>query len=245
MIRDAITLDPQIRYWVIAPILIITFLFGLIRHYLMIILKNGPSQGSLESVKTMQTLRRSALLRENGHFLPANSFEIRKRHLIGEQGALTIGKDTEGAVKNPMQDPSMMGDQLKGQMTNMLPMIVIGGWVSYAFSGFLAARVPFPLTLRFKQLMQRGIDLSSLDASWISSMSWYFIGAFGMRGVYELVLGEDNQADQARAMQQQMPGGVGGQIQDEQKAYKAEWEALKITNYKNALENVEKMLLQT
>jgi hypothetical protein len=132
--------------------------------------------------------------------------------------------------------------------------------VSYAFSGFLAARVPFPLTLRFKQLMQRGIDLSSLDASWISSMSWYFIGAFGMRGncpccwskklkfiegVYELVLGEDNQADQARAMQQQMPGGVGGQIQDEQKAYKAEWEALKITNYKNALENVEKMLLQT
>ena len=70
---------------------------------------------------------RSALLRENGHFLPANSFEIRKRHLIGEQGALTIGKDTEGAVKNPMQDPSMMGDQLKGQMTNMLPMIVIGG----------------------------------------------------------------------------------------------------------------------
>ena len=55
-------------------------------------------------------------------------------------------------------------------------------WVSYAFSGFLAARVPFPLTLRFKQLMQRGIDLSSLDASWISSMSWYFIGAFGMRG---------------------------------------------------------------
>jgi hypothetical protein len=72
-------------------------------------------------------IRRSALLRENGHFLPANSFEIRKRHLIGEQGALTIGKDTEGAVKNPMQDPSMMGDQLKGQMTNMLPMIVIGG----------------------------------------------------------------------------------------------------------------------
>lgn len=66
-----------------------------------------------------------------------------------------------------------------------------------------------------------------------------------LQGVYELVLGEDNQADQARAMQQQMPGGVGGQIQDEQKAFKAEWEALKITNYKNALENVEKMLLQT
>ena len=85
-----------------------------------------PSEGKIHHV-IRTNIRRSALLRENGHFLPANSFEIRKRHLIGEQGALTIGKDTEGAVKNPMQDPSMMGDQLKGQMTNMLPMIVIGG----------------------------------------------------------------------------------------------------------------------
>ena len=109
--------------------------------------------------------------------------------------------------------------------------------------------------------MQRGIDLSSLDASWISSMSWYFIGAFGMRGtlflafilyliiiftqgIYELLLGEDNQADQARAMQQQMPGGPSGQIMDEQKAFKAEWEALKITDYRNALEHIEKTILK-
>ena len=107
--------------------------------------------------------------------------------------------------------------------------------------------------------MQRGIDLSSLDASWISSMSWYFIGAFGMRGqfvslhtridklclgIYELVLGEDNQADQARAMQQQMPGGSSGPLMDEQKAFKAEWEALKITDYKNALQHIEKTILK-
>jgi len=244
-IRDDLTLDPQIRYWVIAPILTITFLFGLIRHYLTIILKNGPSQGSIDSVKTTQMLRKSQLIRENGHYLPANSFHIRKQHLTSEEGPLTVGMNTEGAVRNPMQDPMQMGDALKGQMTNMLPMIVIGGWVSYTFSGFLTARVPFPLTLRFKQLMQRGIDLASLDASWISSMSWYFIGAFGMRGVYELVLGEDNQADQARAMQQQMPGGPGGQIQDEQKAFKAEWEAMKIVEYRNSLENVEKAILET
>jgi len=243
-IRDAITLDPQIRYWVIAPILVITFLFGLIRHYLTLILKNGPTQGSPEQVKTMQLIRKSNLLRENGHLLPENSYHIRKQYLTDENGPLTIGRDTEREVRNPMQDPMQMGDQLKGQMTNMLPMIVIGGWVSYTFSGFLTARVPFPLTLRFKQLMQRGIDLSSLDASWVSSMSWYFIGAFGMRGIYELVLGEDNQADQARAMQQQMPGGSSGPLMDEQKAFKAEWEALKITDYKNALQHIEKTILK-
>ena len=91
-------------------------------------------------------------------------------------------------------------------------------------------------------------------------MSWYFIGAFGMRGessfifffklkkiilgIYELVLGEDNQADQARAMQQQMPGGSSGPLMDEQKAFKAEWEALKITDYKNALQHIEKTILK-
>lgn len=46
-------------------------------------------------------------------------------------------------------------------------------------------------------------------------------------------------------MQQQMPGGPSGQIQDEQKAFKAEWEAMKITEYRNALENVEKAILET
>lgn len=29
-----------------------------------------------------------------------------------------------------------------------------------------AAKVPFPLTLRFKPMLQQGIELLSLDASW-------------------------------------------------------------------------------
>ena len=78
-----------------------------------------------------------------------------------------------------------------------------------------------------------------------SSVIYYFFQLEEIiLGIYELVLGEDNQADQARAMQQQMPGGSSGPLMDEQKAFKAEWEALKITDYKNALQHIEKTILK-
>ena len=37
---------------------------------------------------------------------------------------------------------------------------------------FILVQVPFPLTLRFKPMLQRGIELLSLDAAWVSSASW-------------------------------------------------------------------------
>lgn len=44
-------------------------------------------------------------------------------------------------------------------------------------------------------------------------------------------------------MQDQMSGAAGAMPQDPKAAFKAEWEALEITEYQNALQNVESELM--
>jgi len=50
-------------------------------------------------------------------------------------------------------------------------------WITYFFSGFIVVKLPFPLTVRFKAMLQRGIETNDMDVSWVSSLSWYFVWA--------------------------------------------------------------------
>jgi len=231
-------LDSDIRVWVFLPIVVITFLVGIIRHYVTILL-SSEKKVELQQVTDSQALIRSRMLRENGRFLPKQSFQMRKHFFNNEQTGFFKTQKREPVMKNPMTDPGMMTEMMKGNITNVLPMIVIGGWINWAFSGFLTTKVPFPLTLRFKPMLQRGIELQSLDASWVSSASWYFLNVFGLRSMYNLILGHDNSADQTRMMADQMSGPAMGMPQDPSKAFKAEWEALEICDHTWALENIE------
>ena len=136
-------------------------------------------------------------------------------------------------------------EMMKGNMSMMIPNVVMMGWISYFFSGFVLVKVPFTLTDGFKEMLQRGVMLSTLEVSYVSSLSWYFLVMFGMRGLFTLLLGEGMVMDDAAIMQQQM--GMGSQQQDMQfdaaKAYNGEKAALKVTEPAHLLDEAEYKLL--
>ncbi|KAI1299186.1 ER membrane protein complex subunit 3 [Halotydeus destructor] len=246
MTSSDLLLDPAIRIWVFLPIVVITFLVGIIRHYVSILISSTKTV-TMQQVQDSQALMRSRLLRENGKYLTKQGFLMR-RHFFNEEETgyfKAAAKRPQTNMPNPMTDPSMMTEMLKGNVTNVLPMILIGGWINWTFSGFVTTKVPFPLTIRFKPMLQRGIELASLDASWVSSASWYFLNVFGLRSIYALVLGENNAADQTRVMQDQMSGAAMAMPPDPKQAFKAEWEALEICDHNWALKTVESDLVGT
>ena len=53
-------------------------------------------------------------------------------------------------------------------------------------------KLPFPLTLRFKSMLQSGVATRDLDVRWVSSLSWYFLNLFGLQSVFIFILGNDN-----------------------------------------------------
>ena len=53
-------------------------------------------------------------------------------------------------------------------------------------------KLPFPLTIRFKSMLQSGVMTRDLDVRWVSSLSWYFLNLFGLQSVFIFILGNDN-----------------------------------------------------
>lgn len=235
-------LDPNIRGWVFLNIVVITFFVGIVRHYMSILLA-PQKKVELYQIQDSQVMIRSRLLRENGQYIPKTAFLARRQFFNSEETGYFKTQKRPPVVQNPMTDPNMVTDMLKGNITNVVPMIVIGGWISWMFSGFLTTKVPFPLTLRYKPMLQRGIELVTLDAAWVSSMSWYFLNVFGLRSIYTLVLSENGATDKCKLLQDQVSGAAMAMPPDPKSAFKAEWEALEIYEHNWALQGVENDLI--
>ncbi|KAN0065655.1 hypothetical protein ACQY0O_000785 [Thecaphora frezii] len=207
VVGQALFLDSAMRDWVLIPITIVMVLVGVLRHNIMSLLDSPPAKISPPALREQRIMARSAALRQNHFQLCPASLLARRAYLIE---ALTSGSylqpkpqdEDPDKPKNPFEQGGMDGmmDVMKKQMVMMVPQTVIMGWINFFFSGFVLLKLPFPLTLRFKVMLQRGIDTPDLDVTWVSSLSWYFLNLFGLNAIYRLVLGQENAADGARDM---------------------------------------------
>jgi hypothetical protein len=228
-------LDPKIRDWVLFPMVFLSVLMGLGRHYANQLLTTAvPPKLDLDTHRAKQIIQRSTRVRSNCWLLPRPVFEQRKKTFSGKGGLMSKKKAAEVTPANPLQDPSMMNNMMKQQVTMMLPNMGMMAFVSYFFSGFVLCKVPFPLTSGFREMLQRGVTLSTLDVSYVSSLSVYFLVMFGLSGLFGLILGgsggthDDFQAQMGmiNPMQQQQQ-----QPFDAAKAFETECESLELASH--------------
>jgi hypothetical protein len=173
-------------------------LTGILRHYASVLMATNPKPLDQRALRENRSLARGLNLRTNAHILSRASFDVRKSYLISGYQSGAFLKDPENRGKpapNPMTDPGgmdqMMG-MLKGNMAMMIPNSLIMGWINTFFAGYVILKLPFPLTIRFKSMLQSGVNTRDLDVQWVSSLSWYFLCLFGLNSVFIFILGNDN-----------------------------------------------------
>ncbi|KAI8896074.1 integral membrane protein DUF106-domain-containing protein [Globomyces pollinis-pini] len=245
-------LDPKIRDWVFIPIMIVMILVGLLRHHAMQLLNSVQKAKKLQLRETASLFKARTLRSPNCVNLPIAAFNARKEYFVNAFKNKHYLKDPniDLANHNPMNDPATMQGTMDLMMKNMsmvIPQTLIMSWISFFFSGFVLTKLPFPLTLRFKDMLQRGIETPDMDVSWVSSISWYFLNLFGLSSVYTLLLGEDSAASGSMDMLQMQQMGQTNPMQQPQEVVKAfdnERELLELASHEWYLDGVELRILE-
>lgn len=158
-------------------------------------------------------------------------------------------------VDDDMPDPMAMMGPLKGQAAFMIQNMVMMQGIGYFFQGYVLLKVPLPLTMGFKMMFQRGLDLTTLETSYVSSVSWYFLVMFGLRAFFKLVIEGGKSGgmgqEEMESMTTQIDLGVsmaGGNPMankfDAPAVIKKEHETLDITRFKGKLDDAERRLLK-
>ncbi|AIO02175.1 hypothetical protein LPMP_350360 [Leishmania panamensis] len=197
-----ILLDPSIRDWVLLPLIVIVLFMGVLRHYAGILM-NSSSKPDMVRICNVNIQNYGRLLLSGGAVLSPESFKHRAEHMLN--GMLKKKVDPVNPMEM-MNDPNLMSGLLKNQFMMMVPNIGMMMLVSYFFSGFVVAKFPFPLSHRFREMMQRGLEIDVLNCNYVTSLSLYFLIMSGNQGLLQLLLGEDVEAEGTSAMiMQQMP----------------------------------------
>lgn len=205
---DELTLDTRLKYWVLLPISIVMVLSGIMRQYVMNLLTPSVKGSALVKLTESQYVLKAQVLLGNNSSIDEASFQMRRENMaidLGQGKHIAQTNAKPGDVVNPFSDPNMsdaMMSMAKGNMANFIPQTILMWWVNHFFAGFVLMKLPFPLTVRFKEMLQSGVMTADLDVRWVSSISWYFISVLGLNPVYNLILAEPEE-DQLGLMQQQ------------------------------------------
>ena len=94
----------------------------------------------------------------------------------------TCGKEEaeNDPTKAMMDQQGQMFGTMKGTLVMGVVMMLQMAWVNYFFNGFVLAKVPFPLTQKFRGMTQNSVDMENLDVRYVSALSFYFVIMFGM-----------------------------------------------------------------
>ncbi len=249
-----ILIDSEIRNWVFIPIIIVLILFSIIRMNIQRIMggsslatnvkKNDSSYNShLESIK----LAKAKKFYSNCSVLPPSSFNNRKTLFCQEKGFLHMESKQENQdmasmmAQNPMTNPDMMSKMMGSNMMMMVmfPLQMFG--INYFFSGMIVGKVAFPLTQKFRELLQRGISIDNIDVKYISSLSLYFLVFMGIDKIFKIFLREDRKVNlQSMPMTATPPPNpLAGGSQGIKKHYDSERDNIKMMEYKFAFAEIE------
>jgi len=274
-------LDSDIRDWVVLPLFVIMIAAGLLRNNVGVLLKPDPEKTNFIVQRAQSTGRHTVKLKSGAsHYISSWKWQIRRIHytkLLQETADWCESDEAKAAgkpkklVKNEdgtvaeIQDPddssddpfaSMMNpmSMMKGNMAFMVQNMVMMQGIQHFFSGFILLKVPFPLTLGFKQMFQRGLyELQSLDTSYVSSVSLYFLLMYGLRSFFKLIFGEPTlEVREHQVLLNKLgysppnptPGGSDGEAQA--KMLRTEADNLELflqATHKSKLDSVEKRLL--
>lgn len=198
-----LVLDWRIRLWVLLPITLATALIGMLRVSVASILVRPP-RVDLFKVRDASALKRSTAFRRAAHALHPAQAAARRAAFSASDGPLRRSAASSTSPLPALMNPEELGNQVVGLLCSTVPSVVLGAWVRYMFGGFAVCRVPFPLSQRFRGMLQTGIERAgqSLDVRYVSALSWYVINLFGNSSIVQLLLPKGRE-------------GVGASVEDQ------------------------------
>ena len=248
-------LDPQIRDYVLIPVIVVVIATSLIRNNLQRILGHQLPKSDLEEIKRASLMARIRNLRNSSGFLTPKNWEGRRAiYIKKDEGILWRIPAQKSAMEQMLsqhQDPSAATSMLTNQVSYIALHGTLGYWISHMFSGFVVAKMPFPLTFKIKAMFQRGIEVTALDSSYVSSLSFYFFVMMSSSAIVAIInrifgsRGSENDGAAEVAMMATggMPPPPAMGNPDIKKLYETERENLEIAGHSFLLDDVEQKLL--